>query len=123
MILFETLNQPKIFIALFIAGFLCGFIFDVLHFIHFLCKKNKIVGYALDSIGVVFSFAMLFLTNLNFNYGAFRMYIFLMFFFALLLQRLTLGKLIAKLETVCYNLFIKFTKLFTKEKKHENKTK
>ena len=114
MILFETLNQPYILILLIIFGFLSGFLFDFAYIISFLCNENKIVKNIFQFFAVFFSFFILFLLNLNINYGQFRVYIFVVFFFFLFIQRITVGKLIAKTKIWCYNTFKKLTKLILK---------
>ncbi len=115
MIIFETLNEPKIFFILIIFGFLCGFLFDISYLITFLCNENKIIKNTLQFFSTIICFIVIFLINLKFNYGVFRAYIFISFFFALFLERISLGKLFAKTKNWCYNLFKKFVN-FAKEK-------
>ena len=125
MILFETLNEPKIFLYLIIFGFFSGFFFDICYLITFLCNKNKIVKGILQTFATICCFFILFLINLKLNYGVFRIYIFIVFFLSVFVERITLGKLIAKTQNWCYNVFRKFVN-FTKEKlngKRKEKTK
>lgn len=115
MIIFETLNEPKIFLFLIIFGFLCGFLFDICYLITFLCNENKIVKNILQFFATIICFFIVFLINLKLNYGVFRAYIFISFFFAIFLERITLGKLFAKTRNWCYTHFKKLINL-TKEK-------
>ena len=115
MIIFETLNEPKIFLFLIIFGFLCGFLFDICYLITFLCNENKIVNNILQFFATIICFFIVFLINLKLNYGVFRAYIFISFFFAIFLERITLGKLFAKTRNWCYTHFKKLVNL-TKEK-------
>ena len=115
MIIFETLNEPKIFLFLIIFGFLCGFLFDICYLITFLCNENKIVKNILQFFATIICFFIVFLINLKLNYGVFRAYIFISFFFAIFLERITLGKLFAKTRNWCYTHFKKLVNL-TKEK-------
>ena len=114
MILFETLNQPHIMFWLALGGFVSGFVFDICYLIAFLCNNNKITKNILQCIATVICFLVLFLINLKTNFGQFRVYIFVVFFLSLFLQRITLGKIIAKTQNICYNTFKKFTKALTK---------
>ena len=115
MIIFETLNEPKIFLFLIIFGFLCGFLFDICYLITFLCNENKIVTNILQFLATIICFFIVFLINLKLNYGVFRAYILISFFFAIFLERITLGKLFAKTRNWCYTHFKKLVNL-TKEK-------
>lgn len=115
MIIFETLNEPKIFLFLIIFGFLCGFLFDICYLITFLCNENKIVKNILQFFATIICFFIVFLINLKLNYGVFRAYIFISFFFAIFLERITFGKLFAKTRNWCYTHFKKLVNL-TKEK-------
>ena len=115
MIIFETLKEPKIFLLLIIFGFLCGFLFDISYLITFLCKENKIIKNIFQFFSTIICFFVVFLINLKLNYGIFRAYVFISFFFAVFLERISVGKLFAKTKIWCYNLFKKFVN-FTKEK-------
>lgn len=114
MILFETLNQPYIFMWLILSGFLCGILFDIAYIISFLCNNNKIAKNILQAVATVLCFFVLFIINLKINYGQIRIYVFAVFFICLFIERITLGKIIAKTRDWCYNVFKKFTKLLIK---------
>lgn len=105
--LYETVFQTKIFFFMLLIGFGCGFIYDVCFYIVFLCKNNKIVRVVFDFLGTLIIFAIFYFAVLKLDYGDFRAYHFFVFTAFLLLQRYTLGKIIAKLLDKCYNIFIK----------------
>lgn len=109
--LFETLSQPKLLVILFLIGFLSGFVFDIINFIKFACNNNKITNIIFDFIGTLIDFAILFLTNLEINYGELRFFAISIFFIGFSLQRFTLGKILAKFFLWCYNVFIKFIRM------------
>ncbi len=108
--LYETLNQPTIIFFLFLIGFSCGFLFDLKSYIVFLCRENKIVKIIFDFIFSIFVFSIFYLSVLKLDYGELRLFHFIIFFGSILLQRLTLGKLIAKLFNWCYTKFTNLTK-------------
>lgn len=112
--LFETLFQPKIFFFLMLIGFASGFVYDICLYIVFLCKNNKIVKIIFDFLGTTIIIAIFYLSVVMLDYGDFRIYHFLTFTTFLLLQRYTLGKLIAKLLDKCYNVFIKIFEKISK---------
>ncbi len=116
MILFETLSQPYILVWLIFSGFCSGFLFDVTNTITFLCNNNKVVKNVFEALATISCFFILFFVNLHTNYGQFRIYVLIVFLLFLFLQRLTLGKLIAKTNTLCYNTFKRFVNLLTKVK-------
>lgn len=123
MILFETLSQPYILLCLIVFGILSGFIFDICNIISFLCNNNKIVKNITQCLGTILCFFVLFIVNLKTNYGQFRLYIFLIYFLFVFIERITIGKLIAKTNIWCYTTFKKITNKLTKGKKWKKKTK
>lgn len=108
--LYESLSQPLICVCVLVIGFASGFVFDISNYIIFLCKNNKITKIVFDFAATICVFAIFFVTIFKLDYGNIRFYHVLIFFVFLVLQRITLGKLIAKFIQVCYNHFIKFFK-------------
>lgn len=96
MLLYETLSQPIILLCVIIAGFLSGFVFDACNLVCKLTKTNKIVRHVLDVISVFICGFVFFVVILTVNYGDLRVYELLFFVAFLLLQRATIGKLLAK---------------------------
>lgn len=94
--LFETLSQPLILLWIVASGILCGFIFDLSNLLFKLSNCNKIFRYFLDFFSVIITAFVLFLVILKINYGDLRLYEILIFTLFVLLQRATIGKLLAK---------------------------
>lgn len=105
--LYETLNQPIICLFLILIGFVSGFVYDVSNYIVFLCKNNKIVKIIFDFLSTIIVSIIFYVSIVQFDYGDFRLYHFVLFFAFLLLERISLGKLIAKLIQICYNFITK----------------
>lgn len=101
--LYPTLSQPIIFLALFAAGLGCGFLFDGANIICALCNKNKIVKQVFYFISAIASSSIFYFVNLSLNYGIVRTFAVATFILAIILQRATLGKLFAKINKKCYN--------------------
>ncbi|MBQ3493814.1 MAG: spore cortex biosynthesis protein YabQ [Clostridia bacterium] len=115
MILYETANQPAIFLWCLGLGFFCGLLFDFFNIFCFLCKNNKIVRFFCDFLAIFCCFLLNFLICKNLNFGEFRLYIIVTFFIALFAERLSLGKIVAKSNLWCYNIFCKLTDKFKRK--------
>lgn len=101
--LYETLSQPLILLQILGVGFLSGVVFDLNTFFYILCDKNKIARFILDILSTLAVFVVFFLLILNIAYGEIRVYQIAVFVIALAVERLTIGKLVAKAIFVCYN--------------------
>jgi len=121
--LYQTTTQPLLCLYLLLLGFASGLVFDVSNYVVFLCKNNRVTKIVFDFLATIIVCAVLFGFVFLFDYGQMRVYHFLIFFTFLILQRITLGKLIAKFIQVCYNYLTKFFK-FVGDKlcKKKNKT-
>lgn len=121
--LYQTTTQPLLCFYLLLLGFASGLVFDVSNYIVFLCKNNRVTKIVFDFLATITVCAVLFGFVFLFDYGQMRVYHLLIFFTFLILQRITLGKLIAKFIQVCYNNLTKFFK-FVGDKlcKRKNKT-
>ncbi len=106
--LYETLGQPFIILSIVLVGIFAGLIFELSKLITFLCNKNKIVGQIGYFLSTTISFLLLFIVNLQVNYGRFRIYILIVFSISLFLERATLGKLWTKLLDKWYNKLKEF---------------
>ena len=116
MLLFETINQPLNFFIIILIGFFCAFIFDISRYFYFLCNKNKIIEKINDILSIIICFCIFFISILILNYGEFRFYLLLGFILGIILQRITFGKIIAKIAKKCYDIFNKLKiKLFRKK--------
>ena len=105
--LYPTLKQGYVFLAIFLSGLLSGLIYDLANFLTKLLSGNKIFKQLLYFFATILSFALLFVINLTFNFGTFRAYIFFAFLLALLIERVTLGKLLNKALNKTANLKLK----------------
>lgn len=112
--LYETLLQGKIFLCAIYFGLVCGIFFTIKKRLDNLFKKNKFVVLINDILIFVVATA-LFLICINlFNYGEFRLYELVGFACGIVLEQISLNKIVEKILQILYNLF---NKLFTKLKK------
>lgn len=114
--LYQTLQQPRLLLYFLIIGFVGGLIFDIGNFIKFLFSNKKIPCIILDFIQTSICLLLIFFFNLKLNYGIIRLFPFVCFMFSFIIERYTLGKLIAKIYLSCYNLFIKINKKIWRNK-------
>lgn len=119
--LFETLSQTQIFWNLALIGFVSGFIFDLSTYVVFLCKKNKIVKILFDFFATILVFLCFYFIVSKIDYGTIRLYHLFAFFAFFAIQRISLGKIIAKFFDWCYNIFIKTLQKILKREKHSTK--
>lgn len=124
MLLFETLSQPLTFLIIFGIGFLCGFLFDFENYFLFLVNKNKIIEIILDVFLTIGTCLILYLSIVKFNFGELRVFLIVAFCLGLFVQRISLGRLIAKVVEKCYIGFRKLVSKITygkfKKKKEKN---
>ena len=121
--LYETLNQPKLLIIFIIVGFGCGLVYDIGNFIKFLFNNKKIANVILDIIETSVVLSVVFIVNLNFNYGQIRLFPILIFLIFFVIERYTIGKIIAKIYISCYNLLTKLNKKIWSKLKHDKTNK
>lgn len=97
--LYSTLNQAVVFIALFIAG-------NISFLPHLMLKiiKNNIVKQLFYIFFVVFCFFAFEIVNLVINYGQFRLYSVLSFLLGMIVSNYLIKFLWTKLNKKCYNL-------------------
>ena len=123
--LYQTLSQPLIILLFIIFGFLSGLLFDFFSLINYFLNNNKITKQIFYFLSVFPIFIIFYYLNLKFNYGQFRFYTILLFFGALILERISLGNLFAKMYDRCYNLNKRLweylsTKFYGRRKKEKN---
>lgn len=119
--LYETLSHPKLAVIFLFIGFVGGLIFDVGNFIKFLSSNKKIPSIIIDFIQTSICLIILFFVNLQINFGEIRIFPFLLFLTAFYLERISVGKVIAKIYLKCYNLLTKLNfKLWSKFKNGKN---
>ena len=106
--LYESLSQPLIILCVLAIGFACGMIFDVGKFLNYFFNQNKITKQIILCLSTIISAGLLFLVNLQVNFGRFRFYVLLLFTLAFVLERYTIGKLWTKVLERCYSKLVKF---------------
>ena len=121
MVLYESLNQPIIFLYLFIIGFFASIIFDFSKYLTFLCNNNKIMQKIFDSFAVFVFGIIFFVACLMFNYGQFRLYLAMAYILGFLFERISLGITLAKFCKICYLNFKEINFTFRKKKDHVKK--
>lgn len=108
--LFETLLQGKIFACTIYFGIIGGIFLTAKIFLDLLLKKNKYVLIITD-IAVCIVLAFLFLVCINtFNYGEFRFYELLGFLLGIILEQISLNKLVEKFLNMIYTMLTKVWK-------------
>ena len=121
MILYETLSEPLIFLLMLAFGFVCGILYDINKYIAFLCNNNQIVQKVLDVISTCVAGFLFILALTILNYGEFRFYLLLSFLIGIFAERKTLGLVLAKFFSFCYNSFKNLIKRIFKTKDEINR--
>ena len=105
------------FLFMFYIGICIGILYDIFLYIR-KAYNLKFVTILLDSIfGIVTTIAFIF--GLQYcNYGQFRLFLVITYIFGFVLQKTTMGDLVAKSIKFIYNLNIK---IFGKRKNHDRK--
>lgn len=114
--LYPTLNQPIIFIVIIFAGIFSGIIFDFFRILTTLSGGDRYSKHIFDFLAVFFSFIVLFLCNLKFNLGQFRIYVLCVYLISFAFQRFFSKYVWTKLATSWYNVFAKGRKKSEKRK-------
>lgn len=118
--LYETLLQSKIFLCLAYFGIISGIFLSAFNIVNKATKNNKFVIITNDIIFCCIA-SMLFLFAITkFNYGEFRIYELIGFSFGIIIQQISLNKIVEKILHWVYNVFVKVfcklkkTKMFIK---------
>lgn len=113
--LYPTINQPYVILIIFLVGFASGILFDIANILSKL-SNDKFAKVLFDFLAVIFSFFILFYSNLHINYGQFRFYIVAIFLLAIMIERFISKILWTKCIKKCYNKLKE--KKYGKEKNH-----
>lgn len=105
-LLYQSQNQPLIIFVIFLAGIFSGAIFDVTRLMTLFFGNGKLAKHLFEFVATVVSGFLLFLTNLQFNYGQFRLYVILIFIISFVLERFFASFLWTKLIKKCYSRFM-----------------
>ena len=102
--LYETLYQGQIFLAVLYFGLIAGVVFEGKNLIQNAFNKNKIVCLVLDTAFMTLS-ALLFICAKNLaNYGEFRLYLLIAFVLGIMLEHISIGFLVEKFFVSVYNI-------------------
>ena len=121
--LYPTINQPIVFIAIFFTGLACGVVFDVFRILTMLSGGDKWSRHIFDFLAGIFSFFLLFFVNLKVNYGQCRIFVFAVFLLSFYLERLISKFLWTKLLSRWYTNITKINGEIAKKLKHGRKKK
>lgn len=119
-LLYPTLNQPLVLLAIFIGGLIAGFGFDVFRLLTLLSGGDKLSRHFFDFLATIFAFFLLFYINLNLNYGQFRIYVPVVFLISFALQRLFARFLWTKLLSKWYSKITERTKKGGRKKEEKD---
>ncbi|MBE7073507.1 MAG: hypothetical protein E7379_00170 [Clostridiales bacterium] len=119
-LLYQSQNQPLIIVMISLAGVVSGFLFDFARILTLFFGKGKIAKHFFDFCATAVSVLVLFLTNLHFNYGRFRLYVLLIFIICFALQRFFISFLWTKLLKKWYSNIMQRRNESGKRKKIEN---
>ena len=100
-------NQGILFLIYVIVGLFIGFVFDLFRALRKSIKTSNIVTYIEDIIFWIIVGFVVIGTNLKFNYGELRLYIFLGILLGAVVYFLILSKNVVKFTTAKINFFIK----------------
>lgn len=114
--LYPTLSQPLVIVMMLLAGFACGIIFDIFRILTLLSGNDRISKHIFDFLATLSSFAILFLNNLHFNYGQFRLYVIALFLISFAIERKLAQKLWTKLLEKWYSNIVQRREKWKKEK-------
>lgn len=123
--LYETLQQAYIFFGMLYFGIIAGLIYELKTTVNAPFKNNKAVTVILDIVFCLF-LGVIFLIAVNFtNYGEIRLFIIISFAIGYILERISLGSVVAKLLNILYTITSKVIKkiklpAFLKEKKEKS---
>lgn len=106
MILFSSLNGLNCFLLMLFCGCLIGVVYETGYFIRRLIPI-KFITILVDAIFVLLSF-LLFVFAINYcNFGEFRLFLLSSFLLGFVLERVSIGFLVAKILEFIYNCFVK----------------
>lgn len=106
--LFSTSGQFSIFIYILFCSFCCGFLFDISALLTIFCNKNKIAKNIFNFVSMSLTLFIFYRLNIVINYGEIRWFCILALLLGLVVQRITIGKIIAKFYNWWYIIFEKF---------------
>lgn len=101
--LYSTLIQPSTFFKLSVFGFLAGFGFAVFNFLIKKIAKFRFLNYFSHFFAYLFAFLCFFFSNLNFNFGEYRLFSFVAFFVSFFISNFFASKILGDFVFRWYN--------------------
>lgn len=118
MILFSSLNGLNCFLLMLFCGCVVGVVYEIGYFIRKVIPL-KIITIIVDAIFVFVSF-IVFILAINYcNFGELRLFLLISFILGFVIERYSIGFLVAKILEFIYNYFIK--KIIFKLKAYKGK--
>ena len=112
--LYSTLLQGQMFLAMLYFGLLCGIVLTVKKLIDRITKKNKYFIVLTDILFVAICSLVFLLAKIKFCYGEFRLFEIISFCLGIFLEQISINNLVEKILKLLYNFFVK---VFLKIKK------
>ena len=109
----------QVFIYTLLLGFLAGVIYNVIKLLQKLFKNNIIITIISDIIGSISIGILLLISIFILNNGIIRLYILLSFLLGIIIELLTLNKLVDFLILNIYNIIIKLKKSLRQKTKRK----
>jgi hypothetical protein len=106
----DTIFEYKIFLIIFLVGIIVGALYGVLKMVLYIFKNNLILQNILEFLFAIFFVAALFFALNLYNFGQFRLYLLFSYGLGFFMERITVGKLFAKIFLYVYNCSIKLLK-------------
>lgn len=113
--LFSTQFQFSTFLAIFFIIFASSFLYDISALIFELTAKNNVVKNIFNFLATSIILIIFYFVVVSKNYGEMRWFCFLAAFLAIIFQRITFGKIIAKFYILWYNAFEKLKQRINKK--------
>ena len=98
----SNIFQLKIALIVFVLGVIAGAIYGITH-LNIGIFQNKIYKMVADFICTIISAIILILGVNTLTYGEYRLYILVFFMLGIIFERVSIGKLFAKLISFVYN--------------------
>ena len=105
--LYSTLLQGQMFLAMLYFGLLCGIVLTVKKLIDKITKKNKYFIVLTDILFVAICSLVFLLAKIKFCYGEFRLFEIISFCLGIFLEQISINNLVEKILKLLYNFFVK----------------
>ena len=122
--LFESLGQGWIFIIVIWIGLIAGCLDEMFNLVTLPIKNIKFIQPLVDTVRVIIICLIFFISVQLFNYGDFRLYLFLSFLIGFTIEKKYLRKSVAKIFINLYNYSVSINKkIWSKFKNATNNKK